>query len=113
MSYKDGIAAINLEMTDRIPRTEYSALSHWELVSKVTGDNIDETSSEQDREKAKKMFLKAWNYDFNWSILTSSQIFEGKHTYMGHAEYASGGMDYNTNTFQLYDDPFEALKFDP
>ena len=24
MSYKDGWAALNLEMTDRVPRTEYS-----------------------------------------------------------------------------------------
>ena len=27
MSYKSGIAALNLEFTDRVPRTEYSAES--------------------------------------------------------------------------------------
>lgn len=37
MSFKDGMAAICLEMPDKVPRTEYSADFHWELVSKVTG----------------------------------------------------------------------------
>lgn len=32
MSYEDGMVAINLEMPPRVPRTEYSADGHWELV---------------------------------------------------------------------------------
>ena len=32
MSYQEGWAAINLEMPDKIPRTEYSADRHWKLV---------------------------------------------------------------------------------
>ena len=31
MSYQDGMAALNLEMPSRVPRTEYSAVQHWEL----------------------------------------------------------------------------------
>ena len=32
MSYVDGWSAINLEMPDRVPRTEYSADMHWDLI---------------------------------------------------------------------------------
>ena len=44
MSYTDGMAAIHLEMPARIPRTEYSADSHWELVSAVTGLAVSQAS---------------------------------------------------------------------
>ena len=44
MSYQDGWAAINLEMPDRIPRTEYSAETHWRLVEQVTGIRITKES---------------------------------------------------------------------
>jgi len=38
MSYQSGWKAINLEFTDRVPRTEYSVETyHWPLVQKVTG----------------------------------------------------------------------------
>ncbi len=40
MSYKDGWAALNLEMPRRVPRTEYSAPRHWELVKAVTGIDL-------------------------------------------------------------------------
>ena len=40
MSYEDGWAAINLEAPARIPRTEYSADNHWELVKAVTGIEV-------------------------------------------------------------------------
>ncbi len=65
MSYQDGWSAINLEMPSRVPRTEYSADTHWELVSKVTGMNVNSASPPNKREKASGIFRKAWNYDFN------------------------------------------------
>lgn len=37
MSLQNGLSALNLEMPDKIPRTEYSAHFHWDLVQKVTG----------------------------------------------------------------------------
>ena len=46
MSLDDGLAAINLQMPSRIPRTEYSADEHWELVKAVTGIEIGLESSE-------------------------------------------------------------------
>lgn len=57
MSYQSGWKAINLEFSKRVPRTEYSAASHWPLIQAVTG--ID-TSIEANREKATKEFVK-WN----------------------------------------------------
>jgi hypothetical protein len=54
MSYKDGMAAINLEMADRVPRTEYSASRHWDLVQEVTKINVSENSSEKVKAKASK-----------------------------------------------------------
>ncbi len=40
MSYEDGWAALNLEMPARIPRTEYSAEGHWDLIKAVTGIDV-------------------------------------------------------------------------
>ncbi|MFW5980590.1 MAG: uroporphyrinogen decarboxylase family protein [Halanaerobiaceae bacterium] len=113
MSYKEGMAAINLEMPDRVPRTEYSAATHWELVSKVTGIDVNENSEKELQQKASKEFMKAWDYDFIWSILIHNQIFGDKRTKMGHAEYAAGGTDYDTDIKKLFEDPVKALNFDP
>ena len=61
MSYQDAWAAIHGEMPSRIPRTEYSAESHWKLVEKVTGITVDEHSSEEIRRNASNAFKKAWD----------------------------------------------------
>ena len=113
MSYKHGWAALNLEMTDRVPRTEYSAEFHWDLITKVTGIKVNEHSDLQTRVNARDKFLKDWNYDFYWSILTYNNIFDGKFTRMGHAEYQSEGVDFDNNIHLLYEDPEDALEFDP
>lgn len=113
MSYKDGMAAINLEMPDRVPRTEYSAEGHWKLIEKVTGIPVNQRSDQETKVRAQKSFMKAWNYDFRWCTYTYNEIFEGKFTRMGHAEYADEGVDLDYRISELYDDPEEALKFDP
>ncbi len=113
MSYQDGMAAINLEMPARVPRTEYSAHTYWDLVNAVCKTNVSPESSEQEKSKASAAFLKAWNYDFMWNILIHNQVFDGYYTSMGHAEYASGGTDYNNEVFCPFKTPEEVLKFDP
>jgi len=113
MSKQDGMAAIHLEMPDRVPRTEYSAESHWKLVQKVTGITVSEDSSDKERSHASKIFKSLWNYDFVWSIHIHNQIFGEKRTTMGHAVYASGGVDFDNEVHQLYQDPEDALHFDP
>jgi uroporphyrinogen-III decarboxylase len=113
MSYLDGMAAMNLEMPGRVPRTEYSAETHWALVKTVTSLDVNENSSKDLQDKASSEFRKAWNYDFVWSILFKQYIFGDKRTKMGHAEYAAGGVDFDNQFTQLFEDPEEALKFDP
>jgi hypothetical protein len=113
MSYADGMAAIRLEMPGRVPRTEYSVDSHWKLVSRVTGIPVDESSEQAVRDQAAAAFRKAWNFDFCWNICIGGGEFGEKRSRMGHAVYAAGGVDYDTQIGELYNDPEEALKFDP
>lgn len=113
MSLSDGMAAINLEMPPRVPRTEYSADQHWELVSAVTGIKVTPQSNDELKSKASLEFIRRWNYDFIWTTLIGKHIFNGKRTNMGHAVYVADGADFDNNISQLYKDPVEALKFDP
>jgi len=113
VSYEDGWAAINLEMPKRIPRTEYSAESHWDLITAVTGIHVGVDSPEEVKTRASRAFVKAWNYDFFWSTLISNGEFGDKATDMGHAEYAAGGVDRRDTIFCPYKDPEQVLSFDP
>lgn len=113
MSYLDGMMAINLEMPGRVPRTEYSAEFHWDLIRAVTGVGVDRNSDEGVKAEASGRFIRLWNYDFIWNILTNSREFRGKCTNMGHGEYAAGGTDYDDTVRLLCADPGEVLAFDP
>jgi hypothetical protein len=113
VSYQDGLAAINLEMPTRVPRTEYSADTHWALVSAVTGIEVDASSPAELKSRARVAFRRAWNYDFNWEILGLSQVFGDMRTKMGHAVYASGGVDFSPEVVCPFKEPEEVLRFDP
>lgn len=113
MSLQDGMSAIRLEMPPRVPRTEYSAEFHWDLVKAVTGIDVSPNHSPEARELASQAFRKAWNYDFVWSILIGSQFLGQKRTRMGHAVYASGGVDYDDQVICPFQTPEEVLEFDP
>lgn len=113
MSYKDGWAAMNLEMPARIPRTEYSAEMHWELIQAVTGIPVGVTSPREVQSRASRALTKAWNYDFFWSTLIGDDEFGDWRTDMGHAEYAAGGVDRRDTIFTPYAGPEEVLRFDP
>ncbi|MFH1904667.1 MAG: uroporphyrinogen decarboxylase family protein [bacterium] len=111
MSYKSGIATLNLEFTDTVPRTEYSAHRHWPLVKRVT--KID-TDKEENREKASREFIKKWDYAFMWSAHISYHELEkhGKITKMGHAVYTEGGTDFDTEVTCPFKDVEGVLNFD-
>lgn len=113
MSYQDGWSALNLEMSGRVPRTEYSASNHWDLVSAVTGIKVGPESAPEAQAQAKRAFEQGWNYDFVWSTLISRQVLEGKQTHMGHAVYATGGVDFNDEISCPFQEPEEVLAFDP
>ena len=113
MSYQDGWYALNLRMPPRVPRTEFSLESHWDVVRRVTGIDVTFQSDSETRRKASLALIKAYNYDFIWSILISNQVFGNKCTDMGHAVYDEGGGDFRAIGKLLFDDPEEALKMDP
>jgi len=112
MSFHDGMSAINLEMPQRVPRTEYSAQWHWSLIKAVTGIDVNSFSDDSVKNKGSAAFKKAWNYDFYWSILIHQEEFAGKHTDMGHAIYEESGLDFSAEVSQLFDDPEDVYSVD-
>jgi len=112
MSYQHGLAAINLEMPGIVPRTEFSADFHWNLVSTVLGKAVDSSSDYKTREKASEDFVKAWNYSLCWNVLTGSQIFGNKRTFMGHAVYAADGVDFIDEKFNLFESYEDVYNYD-
>ena len=113
MSYADGWAAMNLEMPEKVPRTEYSAEFHWDLVREVTGIPVYSDSSREVQEKASGAFQRAWDYGFVWNILIHNQGLEKCRTKMGHAVYATDGTDYDPEIYCPFEEPEEALDFQP
>ena len=113
MSFQDGWSALHLEMPDRVPRTEFSLEAHHGLIRHLTGIEITPDSDPAAKQRAASEVIKAYNYDLIWSVLIHNQIFGDKRTDMGHAVYQEGGTDYRSETNELYDDPDEALRFDP
>ena len=112
VSYESGIAALNLEFTDRVPRTEYSVEHyHLPLIKEVTG--ID-ASIEENRERARREFVRKWDYAFVWMTPTGPAIQEyGRTTSMGHATFASGGEDFNHEIHCPFKTLDEVYDFDP
>lgn len=113
MSYEDGWAALHLERPRRIPRTEYSAEMHWDLITAVTGIPVGIDSTPEQQATAATAFMRAWNYDLFWTTLISRDEFGTLYTDMGHSEYAAGGVDRRDTIHALFHDPEDALKFDP
>jgi hypothetical protein len=113
MPFDDGWAAINLEMPKRVPRTEYSAEIHWDLIRTVTGVNVRVESPEHVKDQASVSFMRAWNYDFFWSTLIGRDEFGNLRTDMGHAEYAAGGVDRRDTIYCPFETAEEVLSFDP
>lgn len=112
MSYQDGWAAVNLEMPKRVPHTEYSLESHWEVVQAVTGIDVSVESSSKIQQQASRALIKAWNFDFMWSTLIAGDLFARYHTDMGHAEYAAGGVDRRDTIYCPFKTPEDVLTFD-
>ncbi|OON93218.1 MAG: hypothetical protein ATN31_06895 [Candidatus Epulonipiscioides saccharophilum] len=112
MSFERGMAAFNLEMTDKIPRTEYSAQRYWKLINTVTGIKVDENSSKDEQAKATAAFIKAWDYSYAWGVVIHSQYLNKCRTRMGHATFEAGGGDFNNKVYCPFEDPEECLKFD-
>lgn len=113
MSYNYGMAAINLEMTDKVPRVEYSADTNWELVERVTGISVNANSDKETQKKATIAFQKKWDYSYIWNVDIYMEELDNCRTKMGHAAYATGGVDFNNEQSCPFEDPEEAFDFQP
>ena len=56
--------------------------------------------------------MKNYSYDYEWDILTHNYIFDGKHSKMGHASYASDSVDFDSETAQFFKEPEDVIAFD-
>jgi hypothetical protein len=112
MSYHDGWAAIHLEMPARVPHTEYSIESHWEVVRRCTGLVVTPDSPQNLKHEAALALVRALNFDFRWSTYLSSQPFGELHTDLGHAVYQEGGTDWRPTRPCPFTSPEEVLAFD-
>lgn len=114
MSKANGLAAINLEKPKKIPRTEYSAHFHWDLIKAVTGMECGGQASAEKNAQASSAFVKSWDYGMMWNIWAHSHnCLNGFYTKMGHASYAAGGTDFLADVYCPFEDPDEALNFCP
>ncbi len=114
MSLSCGWQALRLETPDRVPRTEYSVAEyHFPLIRKVTGLRVDEHSSPEEKAAARRAFREAWTFDLNWNVLIYGAEFGDLRTRMGHAVYGGEGEDFDAVQKQLFEDPEDALRFDP
>ncbi len=112
MSLADGMAALRLEMPGRVPRTEYSAGSHWELIKAVTGIDVHYQSTAEVKGEAYRAFIKAWNYDFHWCTNIANPHLGDYYTDMGHAVYEAGGTDYRSAKESYFKCEEDVLGFD-
>lgn len=113
MSYKIGMAALNLEPTPRVPRTEYSADRHWELVKAVTGIDVGPTDNAAKQGAASAAFRAAWDYDFVWRVLIHCHELDACRTDLGHAEYETGGVDKRSAGSCPFEELEEVWDFQP
>jgi len=113
MSLQDGLAALNLDMPRRVPRTEYSVTGHWELLRAVTGIGVTNRSSDEVKLAAGQAFMMAWDFDMLWCTLIGGSEFKELRTRMGHCVYADGGGDFDTVRSSPFTQPEQVLAFDP
>lgn len=113
MSYEIGMAALNLEMPARVPRTEYSADRHWELVKAVTGRSIEPQDDAGAQEEVSSAFRAAWDYDFVFKTLIHCHELDACRTDLGHAEYETGGGDKRDAGSCPFEDPEDVWGFQP
>ena len=107
MTNKDyGLAALNLQMTDRVYRMEYSVFGHDELIKRVTG-------RKQADPEALKAFMRAWDLCMQWNTAIYADDLGPYVTKMGHAAFAANGTDFTKETSCPFEDEDEVFAFNP
>ena len=112
MSYEACLCAMNLEMPDHVPRTEFSLEMHTPLLRKVSGLPLPEGDAQM-RKKAIEILHREWDFSFMWATDLGNQYYGDMFTDMGHAIYDENGKDWNANTFCPFTNTQEVLDFEP
>lgn len=105
MSIENGLKALNLEMPDRIPQTEF--IDHDDYLLKTAG--VDTRDPEQ-RAKAWPTISTHLDFDVVWN--QHEMPMEGRFTKLGHAVWNETN-DLDTETFCQFNTVEEVLEFDP
>jgi uroporphyrinogen-III decarboxylase len=114
MAREDGLAAIHLEMPDRVPRFDPGApIYHWELIEAATGLSVTRDSPPEEILAAQRAFLNAWDYGIFFGCLIHGHELSACHTNMGHAVYAADGSDFVEPEASPFSSPEEVFAFDP
>ncbi|MBI2441105.1 MAG: hypothetical protein HYV35_07020 [Lentisphaerae bacterium] len=104
MSYEIGRAALNLQWTPRVARTEYN--DNDEIVRHLTG--LDPRDP-----MARRRFSDAIHLDYLWSTNDGPRSYtKGRTTDMGHAEYMEGGVDFREQKPCPFKTAADVLGFD-
>jgi len=100
MSYEIGKAALNLQWTERVARTEYN--DNWEIVRHFTGKDP------RQHPEAVRQFNDAIHLDFLWCTHDGPVDWNqrGRVTNMGHAVYVEDGSDFR----QPQESPFSRVE---
>ncbi len=114
MSYDVGRAALNLQWTPRIARTEY--MSNWAVVRHFTGKDPGEDPEAWTYFTAEvwKEFNDAVHLDFLWSTHDGPVDWEerGRFTDLGHAVFLEDGSDYRESKESPFRGAEDVLAFD-
>jgi len=111
MSYEIGMKVMNLEMTERVGRTEY--FEHTDFIRHLTGLNPMSPNKDEKKEAWKK--FEQWaDFDFRWFNNDGPKEWKdlGRATDMGHAVYQEGGIDFRDTLICPFKTPDEVLSFD-
>ena len=105
MSYEIGRAALNLQWTPRVARTEF--VSNWEVVRYFTGKDP------RHHPEAWREFHDAVEIDFLWTTEDGPVPWEerGRITDMGHAVFLEDGSDFRPSRPCPFESAREALAF--
>jgi hypothetical protein len=114
MSFRDGRAAINLEMPEIIPRYESGVAEyHWRLVKEVTGIDINVDSPEDKKLMAASSLIKNWDYGIYLASIIQNKEFGSISTNMGHSVYAEKGRDFDNRIYCPFETVEDVFNFDP